>query len=105
MNSISILILCTGCAFIGGFIGLVIAKVDRPIVSLPISRMPSRISLMTVRGWGLTRTVLKNDMEYVLGRFDARLLPAVMSAIDVAYAMGKEDKDKLNEAANLLSKP
>jgi hypothetical protein len=105
MNSISILILCTGCAIVGGLFGFLIAKIDRPIVNLPSSRMLSRISLMTIQGWAMTRTSLKNDMEYIVSRYDIRMLPVIMSAIDVAYAMGKEDRIKLNEAANLLSKP
>jgi hypothetical protein len=91
MSNISIIILCLAFTIIGAFIGVYVATFKSK-VSLPLSRMPSRISLFTVHEWGLTRTVLNNDMEYVLGRFDNRLLPTVMSAIDLAYAMGKEEK-------------
>lgn len=92
MSNILIIILCIAFTIIGAFIGYCVGIFDKNIKSLPISRMPSNISLITPHGWGLTRTVLNNDMEYVLSRFDNRLLPTVMSAIDVAYAMGKEEK-------------
>jgi hypothetical protein len=91
MSNISITILCLAFTIIGAFIGYCVGIFDKNIKSLPISRMPSRVSLFTVHGWELTRTVLKNDMEYVLSRFDSRLLPTVMSAIDLAYTMGKEE--------------
>ena len=91
MSYILILGLCLAFNIIGALIGVYVATFKSK-VSLPTSRMPSRVSLFTVHGWELTRTVLKNDMEYVLSRFDNRLLPTVMSAIDVAYAMGKEEK-------------
>jgi hypothetical protein len=90
MNNISIIILCFAFTIAGALIGVYVATFKSK-VSLPTSRMPSRVSLFTVHGWELTRTVLKNDMEYVLSRFDSRLLPTVMSAIDLAYTMGKEE--------------
>jgi hypothetical protein len=91
MSYISILGLCLAFTIIGALIGVYVATF-KSNVSLPTLRMPSKISLITPHGWGLTRTVLKNDMEYVLSRYDYRMLPVIMSAIDVAYMMGKEEK-------------
>lgn len=72
--------------------GFLIAKINKPFLSISDLRFPSRISLFQVHGWGLTRTVLENDMNYVLNRFgDKRLHPTVMCAIDLAYAMGREE--------------
>ena len=90
---LKLILLCLLFTLFGALIGYFVTKINKPIMSLPISRMPSNISVFTVHGWQMTRTVLKNDMEYVLGRFDNRLLPTVMTAIDLAYTMGKEEKN------------